>query len=88
MTQLDPPVHALPQRPQWVLLVCTFVQTLLQMVWPVGHWHTPPAQVAPAPQFRPQAPQLVALVCRLMQLPLQRLVPDGQLDVQLPATQA
>src|SRR3954466_2151322 len=62
-----PPVHALPQVPQFVPSACGFTQTPLQLVRFPAHTHSPVVgapetafgeHVWPAPHVLPHAPQL------------------------------
>jgi hypothetical protein len=56
--------QAVPQAPQFAVLVWRFTQAPPQADCPVGHarWHIPMVQVSPVAQAVPQAPQFVALV--------------------------
>jgi hypothetical protein len=76
----------LPQRPQFVLLNCVFVQAPLQRfgVFPEQP-QVPMVQVRLLLQALLQRPQFVALVWRLTHWPLQSVWPVGQ--AQLPMAQ-
>jgi hypothetical protein len=63
LLQTLPPVHALPQAPQLVLLVCKSAQLLPHSVWPlVGQVHAPNEHCVPAGHALSQAPQCWLLV--------------------------
>ena len=66
-----PPVHALPQLPQFASLFVKFVHTPLHRDCPAGQTHAVPLQVWPPVHVLPQLPQLV-LVVTLVHTPLQR----------------
>src|SRR3954462_3282820 len=53
-----PPVHALPQVPQFVPSACAFTQTPLQFVRLPEQTHAPAEHVWPWPHVLPHAPQL------------------------------
>ena len=57
-THIWPAGHALPQRPQCALLVCTSTQLPEQAVRPDdAHAHVPALQTSPAPHTVVQLPQ-------------------------------
>ena len=66
-------VHAVPQSPQWVGLVCMSTHCPLQLV--SGFWHVtaqvPLEQAWFWAQVLPQLPQLAGSLCRTTQLLLQ-----------------
>jgi hypothetical protein len=75
LAQVVPMGQALPQPPQFALLLFTSVQTPPQSAWPVGHdmvtRQVPPMQLCPVGQALPQAPQLRASVAVSAQVPAQ-----------------
>jgi hypothetical protein len=75
LMQVAPPVHALPQAPQFVLLVWVFTQTLEQLVRPPVQTtvHDPAEQTCPPGQTLPQVPQLLTSLWRSRQT-LEQLV--------------
>ncbi len=79
--QVLPPVQALPQAPQWVLLVCVLTQVPLHNVPPLGQVQLPVVQVWPAAQAVPQVPQLAVSVWRFTQELPHFVVPPVQLAV-------
>jgi hypothetical protein len=68
--------------PQCRASVDVVTQLPLQLVWPVGHWHAPPAHTSPVGQAVPQTLQLFESVCRFTHVPVQSLAPVGQTQLE------
>ena len=66
-----PPVHALPQAPQFELLVSPLTHCDPQVNQGAVQSHTPATHGRPPVQTRPQAPQFDGFEVTSMQLPLQ-----------------
>jgi hypothetical protein len=76
--QTLPPVHWVPQEPQFAGSVLRSVQTIPQVTGQAGSTHLPSMQsVTPNVHFVPQAPQLLSSVSVLVQTPLQSVEPTG-----------
>ena len=76
----DPPleVHAsFAGHSHWQLVLSTFGGEQTSTHWPphtvfpLGHWHFPPTQLAPCAQALPQRPQLATSVARSRHTPPQ-----------------
>ncbi len=76
-----PEGQALPQPPQFALLLLMSVQTPPQSAWPVGHdmvtRHIPAEQLCPLGHALPQDPQLRASLWVSAQVPEQLCWPVG-----------
>ena len=85
-------MHAAPQAPQFVVLVCVSTHEPPQARWPVGQTSSqrPATQLWPLAQGVPQLPQFVASVWRSTQLTMppaeQRVRGDMHVAAHIPAT--
>lgn len=88
--QLEPPIHALAQPPQFALSVCVLTHTPLQNTSPaVAHVQEAFWQVAPPGPLHvvPQPPQFALSVFKSTHPPLQSVVPPEHMAWQLPLSQ-
>jgi hypothetical protein len=89
-TQVDPPVQATPQPPQWLGSVPSSTQAPWQSVWTGEHAvvQMPLEQTAVGEHDKPQPPQALGFEARSTHAPPQNAGVTPWLQPHTPATQA